>query len=200
MRHLRTLCSLLALTLGPAAAAPAKPQAPPLANAEILIVRHAEKDSADGTGLAPAGQQRALAYVGYFRRDPATGQRLHPDHLFAAADGKHSQRPRLTLEPLSHALKMPIDTRFRQNNFGALAQELAARPSGKAILICWHHSEIPGLLRALGADPSALLPRGRWPGKQYGWVIELRYDRQGRLLPAETQRLDERLTPTDGGP
>ena len=185
---------LLALAVLPAAAQ--ADAAPPLANAVILIIRHAEKP-ADGSGLTPAGQQRAAAYVHYFRAYSVGSMPVHVDHLIASADTKRSQRPRLTVEPLSKASGLPLDLRFRDKDVEGLASALASQPGGKTILICWHHSEIPALLQDLGAKPETLLPGGKWPSGVYNWVIQLRYDRAGHLLPGQAKRINERLLPGD---
>ena len=149
----------------------------------VLILRHAEKPDA-GSGLPAAGEGRAGGYVNYFNRFTVDSKPLRLNTLFAAADSRQSCRPRLTLEPLSRALGLPIDSRFKAKQVHELADALQALPSGSQILICWHHEEIPPLLRALGADPEKIIPGGRWPGKVYSWLIQLRYDEQGQLLDA----------------
>ncbi|HVM47183.1 MAG TPA: hypothetical protein VMU04_04105 [Candidatus Acidoferrum sp.] len=118
--------------------------------AQILLFRHAEKpDAATDLGLSPRGQVRAAALAVYL---PAVFGR--PSHLVAAQQSKDSNRPALTLKPLSDALGMPIDTRFAHDQFKALAQELLgdARYQGARIALCWHHGEIPDLARALKVD------------------------------------------------
>jgi len=168
----------------------------PLKDAIILIIRHAEKPDS-GQGLSPAGQQRAEACVHYFKNFQVDAKPLKLDCLFATADSKGSQRPRLTLEPLGNALGLKIDSRFKNKNFRELADEIQFKNHGKSILICWHHGEIPALLQALGADPAKLLPGAKWPDQEFGWVIQLRYDDEGRLIPGETRRLNENLMPGD---
>jgi hypothetical protein len=151
-----------------------------LKDAVVLIIRHAEKPE-NGRDLAPAGFQRAEAYVKYFSDLEVDGKPLKLDSLFAAADSKNSRRPRLTLEPLSRALHLSLDTSFKDKAPELLADELKSKPHGKEILVCWHHGKIPELIRALGADPGALLPNGKWPDAEFRWVIELRYDGEGKL-------------------
>ncbi len=167
-----------------------------LKDATILIIRHAEKPD-NGQGLSPTGQQRAEAYVRYFKNFQVASNPLKLDCLFATADSKGSQRPRLTLEPLGKALGLKIDSRFKNKKFQELADEIQSRDHGKSILICWHHGEIPELVQALGADPAKLLPEAKWPDQQFGWVLQLRYDDEGRLIPGETKRLNENLMPGD---
>lgn len=168
----------------------------PLANATILIIRHAEKPEF-GSGLSAEGQARARAYVSYFENLRFDSKPVRIDYLVAAVDSEHSQRSRLTLEPLAQALGLKTDLRFLAREPQTLAGELQSRPYGKTILICWHHREIPGLLLALGADPERLLPHGQWPNQQFGWMLRLRYDAQGNLIRGKTKRIKEHLMPDD---
>jgi hypothetical protein len=164
-----------------------------LKDAVVLIIRHAEKLET-GQDLSPAGFQRAGAYVKYFAEFQVDGKPLKLDSLFAAADSKNSHRPRLTLEPLSQALHLSVNTSFKDKQPELLADELKKKPHGKEILVCWHHGKIPDLVRALGGDAGALLPDGKWPDAEFGWVIELRYDGEGKLLAGQSRRIDENLT------
>jgi hypothetical protein len=187
------LCGLLALAM------PIQAKDKPVAdggpkNAVVLIIRHGEKP-ATGSSLSPAGKQRAKAYVKYFEDFSVNSKPLRLDYLIAAADSKESRRPRLTLEPLSKALDMRIDDRFPDTQGEKLANTMCQKPQGKQFLICWHHTEIPDLLRALGADPGALLPDGKWPDNVFGWVIQLRYGMSGKLLEAKC--ISENLMPDD---
>ncbi len=168
----------------------------PLSNATLLIIRHAEKP-ASGSGLSPEGQARAEAYVRYFQTFRLDSQPLRLDYLVAADDSEHSQRSRLTLEPLGRAIGLKPDLRFQAKRPEELARELQSSPHGKTILVCWHHREIPDLLKALGADPARLLPDGQWPALQFGWVLELRYGHDGHLLPRKTRHIKEHLMPDD---
>jgi hypothetical protein len=181
---------------GPAGSVGSQPCAA-LTNATILIIRHAEKP-ADGPELSPPGTSRAAAYIAYFQHLQLDGRAVTPDHLFCTADSTGSQRPRLTLEPLSRALHLTIDSRFKNKDVAVFGQELRARPHGQNLLICWHHGEIPELLRSLGADPETVLPHGTWPEDVFGWMIELRYDEAGRLQT--TRCIHENLMPDDQTP
>jgi hypothetical protein len=194
VRHRFLYC--LALTAALAGPCSAAPNPSPLQDAVILIIRHAEKP-ASGPELTPAGVQRAEAYVNYFKNFQLDSQPMKLDCLIATADSKGSRRPRLTLTPLSQALKIPLDTRFKDKDYQGLADELRSTPHGNHILICWHHGAIPNLVRALGADPASLIPDGEWPSSVFGWLIELRYDHDGRLMAGECKRLNEHLMPDD---
>jgi len=165
-------------------------------DAIVLIIRHAE-DGAAGRGLTPRGQQRAEAYKDYFKNFTVDSKRLRPDAVFAAKDSKKSQRPRLTVEPFAKAEKLRIDTRFDNTESAALAADLRATEQGKVILICWRHPYVPDLLRALGAQPEDLLPRGKWPNRVFDWVILLSFEKDGHLIPSSSRRINEHLMPGD---
>ncbi len=151
-----------------------------LEHATVLIIRHAEKPD-DGSGLAPAGVTHAQAYVPYFENYQVDGKPIKLTALFAAANSGSSERPYLTIRPLSQAIGLPIDSQFKDKDYGELVKALQDTGHGREILICWHHGEIPNLLRALGADPATLLPGSEWPSDQYGWVVQLRFDKDGKL-------------------
>ncbi|HLH54095.1 MAG TPA: flagellar basal body-associated protein FliL [Verrucomicrobiae bacterium] len=170
--------------------------AAPLSDATILIIRHAEKPPF-GPGLSEEGVGRAKAYVDYFKSYRVGGRRLHLDYIVAAEDSEHSQRSRLTVEPLAKSLGLNPDSRFQAKRPWDLAEELRTRDHGKNMLICWHHREIPDLLTQLGADPSALLPEGQWPPQQFDWVLQLRYDHEGRLIKSKSRRIKEHLMPAE---
>ncbi|CAN5517554.1 hypothetical protein BH09VER1_BH09VER1_51240 [soil metagenome] len=173
------------------------PDIPPghggLDGATVIIIRHAEKPET-GPGLAPEGQQRATAYVDYFKKFKVDHTPVQLTNLYAAGDSKESVRPRLTLEPLAKALRLPLDTSCRDKDFGTLAALLQSGPPHRVILICWHHGTIPDLVYALGGDPN-IFPTGKWPGRSYGGMVVMRYDAQGKLIKARF--LNEHLMPGD---
>lgn len=165
-----------------------------LKNATVLVIRHAEKPN-KGDGLSKAGKERAKAYVHYFENLTVDSQPLKVDYLFAAADSKASHRSRLTLEPFSKAIGLKIDARFQETQSQQLVAAVQKNPSGKQILICWHHEEIPQLLRAFGADPDSVLGAKKWPDDVFNWLIQLRYDSSGHV--SEAKRINENLMPGD---
>ena len=187
--------ALLAAPFAPAQelakAAPEPAKTAPLSNATIFIVRHAEKPE-HGEGLSPEGEKRAQFYVDYFKGLKVEGKPLKLDHLFAAADSKNSERSRLTLTPLSRALNLPLDLRFETEDAKKLAEELQSKDHGKSILICWHHGDIPDLMKKLGEKPAKLLPGGEWPDDVFDWLIVLRFDADGDVIPSRCYRIKER--------
>jgi len=165
-------------------------------NSVVLIIRHAE-NPANGHGLSPRGKERAEAYKNYFLNFTVDSKRLEPNAVVVAADSKQSHRPRLTVEPFAKAAKLPIDNRFANKQPADLAAGLRASYQGKVILVCWHHGQIPDLLRALGAAPETLLPNGKWPRDVYDWVIMVSFDENGRVIPESTRRINKHLLPGD---
>lgn len=158
----------------------------------ILLIRHAEQPN-KGDGLSPEGQQRANALVSYFEQYEVMGRKIHLDALFAAKDSKQGKRPRLTITPLSQALRLPIMTPYKNKDYQQLAESLLPLITGKTVLICWHHGEMLNLIDALGADAAIIFPHGKWPNKEYGWVVQLCYDKAGQLLPGLTHVVEQEL-------
>lgn len=156
-----------------------------LANSTVLVIRHAEKP-ASGASLTAEGFVRAAKYAHYFNPFVVDGTTMQINALYAGSDSADSVRPRLTLEPLSKATGIPLNLQFNTNAPDVLAQALVAEPHGDHVLIAWRHKKIPGLLKALNADPDTLLPGGVWPDSVYDWVILLHFDAAGRL---DRQRL-----------
>jgi phosphohistidine phosphatase SixA len=127
----------------------------PMPPARVWVMRHAEKlDDPDDPNLSNTGRARAAALVAWF---PATFGR--PDFIFATAISKHSERPIQTVLPLAQHLGITPDTTYADQDYGALAKYLICTPAfaDKTILCCWHHGNIPGLMRGLGA------PVGSYP-------------------------------------
>lgn len=199
MRLALTACGLaLAALVSPAKAASsdfvrgglAMPAPNGLSDATVLIVRHAEKPS-DGTGLSPAGVMRAQIYARYFSNFSMDGTPLQITNLVAAEDTSKSDRPRLTLEPLSEETGMVINQPCADHAVKSLVEWLKSRPAHQTTLVSWHHTKIGKLLAALGADPQALLPDGRWPNDAFDWVVALRFDHDGKLIPGSAHIIQE---------
>jgi hypothetical protein len=176
------LCFLPALVVALCASplAPAQEGPNHLANATILIVRHAEKP-ARGANLTPEGVARAEKYVHYFSPFVVDGNSIKLNALYAGSDSADSMRPRLTLEPLSRATGIALNTQFSTKEPEALVHALVTETHGDHVLICWRQGKIPALLTALGADPAKLLPTLPWPDEVYDWVVLLHFDATGRL-------------------
>ena len=154
-----------------------------LADNTVLIIRHAEKPEV-GNALTPAGEARARAYISYFEPFHEEGWNVRADSLFAGTDSESSIRPRLTLEPISKATGLSLNTSVGTKEPEKLVALLRTQPHGSHPLIAWRHGQIPALLHAFGASPT-LLPEGKWPDGTFDWVIVLQFDRNGALQKQE---------------
>ncbi|GGP45724.1 hypothetical protein [Streptomyces melanogenes] len=157
------------------------------ADTTIMIIRHGEKPGGGERGRDESGQrdkksltargwQRAKALPGLFVA--ASGRPApplpRPATLFAAADtGPHAgaHRMRQTVAPLAEALHERVDVSIAEGQESALAAAALAAPA--PVLICWEHSRIPDIVRALGAADSGA-PQA-WPERfDLVWVFTRR--------------------------
>jgi len=160
--------------------------------ATILLIRHAEKLTDGRIDLSPAGFARAKDLPQIFVGPRATFPR--PDVLFATHASKKSNRPFETIEPLSHALNLPVNTDFMDDDYAGLARLLlSGRYAGKVVLVSWHHGKLPELAAALGIDPQP----ARWPDTQFDrvWRLDWKPDAAG-IKPTLTD-LPQDLMPGD---
>lgn len=138
--------------------------------AQVIIIRHGEKDPANGE-LLPKGQSRAGALAAYLTElDPAsTNPPLFnfgpPTALFASRPALFSDDDTVrciqTLIPTSVKLRLPIHSPYAPLQEQELADFILNDPryDGGNILICWHHTRIASLIEAFGyAPPPGILP------------------------------------------
>ena len=172
-------CALVIATALCAPLQAATPSRDHLAGNTVLIVRHAEKPVL-GRELTKTGEARAQAYIHYFEPFHDGGLNLRVNALYAGADSADSVRPRLTLEPLSSATGLTLDSSVSTKDPAALVGLLRTQMHGNHPLVAWRHGSIPALLTAFGASPE-LIPGGKWPNDVYDWVIVLNFDHSGHL-------------------
>ena len=155
----------------------ASPFPPGTGPSRLIVMRHAEKsgDKRD-PHLSLPGRRRAEQLVAYI---PATfGQ---PEFLIAARTSKRSRRPLETLEPLAAALALEIRAKIYDDDVDELIEMLRDKPRyfGKVGVISWRHSELPGLVAALGGAPDSY-PRS-WDENDYTTIIEVTYPGNGEV-------------------
>lgn len=149
----------------------------------LMVIRHAEKPNtrADGiavdaagrpcdAGLSVRGWQRAGALVALFTRGRTDGDArlVTPVALFAAADKPGSRRPALTVQPVAHALGLPLCTGYQSGQDElCLLRDLEGVEG--PVLVCWRHDAIPRLAQALVGDAAP----SRWDDACYDevWVL-----------------------------
>jgi hypothetical protein len=100
--------------------------------------------------------------------------------VFAAALSMHSARSYETVVPLAKKIEVPIDATFADQDYAALATELLSKPeySGKLVLICWHHGNIPSLARWLKANQGDY--PNPWDPLIFNLILQLDYEGGGQ--------------------
>ncbi|MGK4585023.1 hypothetical protein [Kitasatospora sp. HPMI-4] len=163
---------------GTGTAAAAAPSGGSAGDVFVMIIRHGEKPDGSHPGIDDDGHRdsHSLTERGWARAkalpqlfDPPQGQPLkpglaRPTRIFAATDqgpkaGAH--RMRQTVTPLAKALGLPVDTDYAESQEAALAKAVLGISS--PVLICWEHSRIPHIVKALGADGSGA--PATWPDR-----------------------------------
>jgi len=159
-----------------------------VAAAKIMIVRHAEKPSDDGTilGVDAAGAhnpeelivrgwQRSGALVRLFA--PRGGNFVDP-HLatpktiFASKAAKHSEslRPQHTVLELATVLGLALSLGHVKDDIeGLVADAIAAQGP---VLIAWEHQDIPSIVNLITGNDTTC-PQ-KWPGDRFDlvWVLD----------------------------
>ncbi|MFB6581640.1 hypothetical protein ACFCYC_30250 [Streptomyces sp. NPDC056402] len=172
--------------------APSAPAGP--GDALVMVIRHAEKPYAGGVGRDAQGvdDPGSLAGRGWRRAErlprlfpPAPGSSLPRPAAVFAAGGKGAAAParcQQTVAALATALRTPVRAEFAVGAEAALVQAALAAPM--PVLVCWEHSGIPRLTRALGADQVPGTP-ATWPDRHdLVWIFTRRRGRWSfRELP-----------------
>ena len=159
--------------------------------AQIILIRHGEKpaDPSD-PHLSPAGVKRAEQLVSFITTDPVMKRFGLPVAVFATRTTKHDdgQRTQETVAPLAKALKLPVQTPYLGRDFAAVAKLILgnAAYTGKTVIICWNHEEIPQLAAALGVTPEP----PKWKASVFDQVYVISYH-DGKAALA-TSRYDSR--------
>ncbi|GAA1925831.1 hypothetical protein [Streptantibioticus ferralitis] len=155
------------------------------ADTVIMIIRHGEKPDASHPGIGDNGHQdsKSLTQRGWDRAnalpklfDPPRSQPLatgieRPRTIYAATDqGPHAgaHRMRQTVTPLAHHMGLTLNTTYAESQEAALATAALAAP--EPVLICWEHSRIPAIVKALGASHTGV--PATWPNRfDLVWVF-----------------------------
>lgn len=131
----------LAASLAPLAL-PARPAVVAAGPHTVILVRHAEKDSAKDKENPP------LTANGAARAEELARMLAHARVTrLVASEWKRTQ---LTLEPLSKATGLTLEQRSAKE-VTTLAEELRAAPPGSVTVVAGHSNTVPQLAEALGA-------------------------------------------------
>ena len=159
-----------------------------MAARKIMVIRHAEKPSEDGSvvgvsengspdgdQLIVRGWQRAGALVRLF--SPVDGRFSNgslesPGVVFASGVAKHSKslRPQHTVAPLVKLLGVPFVISHPKGDEDGLVQDALSRDG--VVLISWEHEAIPGIANRILGDTTSC-PQ-KWPGDRFDlvWIFD----------------------------
>ena len=173
------------------------------APAQVIIIRHAEKQEY-GNQLSEKGFRRAEALVNFFLSVPSVTGYGTPVAIYAAAPKNEdsSIRSIQTVTPLARALNITINTGFTRGQAHKLVKDIMENPkyTGRMVLVSWQHGHIADIVRELaeyspyGPAAQVSLP-GEWPEARFdrAWIIELYRgrvtsfkDMPQRLLPGDS--------------
>ena len=146
-----------------------------MVTSQILLLRHAEQPAnEDDLDLSASGRARAAWLAAYLPK-----QFGRPSAVHAAAPNRFSVRAFVTMRPLSETLGLKLDAAVKATDVEKLAARLLDDEalSGKLAVVCWTHTELPNLARALkvkrGDFPKA------WGEDVYNLVYRLSYKDKG---------------------
>jgi hypothetical protein len=158
--------------------------------AQIVLLRHAEKPAdPQALHLSKQGRDRAKALPEFFQRSQKVSRFGSPVALFASCPTRHGhgQRPQETLGPLAKALRLPIQTPYESEQYALLAYDILhhAEFSGKTVVICWVHEQMPQFAAALGVSPEP----PKWKEDVYDRAYVITYDHGKATLDVVRQKL-----------
>lgn len=125
--------------------------------AQVIIVRHAEKDPVTRQ-LSEQGYERAGALAYYLTETDYLLNFGLPAAIFASRSVPISDRlvPRTieTVMPLAELLQLPIHIPYNGYQVNEIANLIlnSKKYNGKSIVVCWNHSSIFDLVHAFGYE------------------------------------------------
>ncbi|KAA2285603.1 SixA phosphatase family protein [Arenimonas fontis] len=116
---------------------------------EILVLRHAEKQSGTGPdpGLSPAGENRAAAIAGRFR----------PDVVYATPWRRAIETARPAAEAAGVVVRLYDPARPEQ-----LVGKIRALPPDAQVLVVGHSNTVPDLVRRLSGTAAEAMPESEY--------------------------------------
>ncbi|BGP34866.1 hypothetical protein JCM10296v2_006690 [Rhodotorula toruloides] len=173
-----TSSAILALLATSCLAAPANPPAttrnlsvdPPSSSSlfaydnKVLLFRHGEKKSDSSIGLSLKGKKRAKCLRSLLGRDSKHNVGLILAEKYNKDTGKR-RRPYETVKGLAHDLGLEVDVSCEVDDVDCVARKIEkyAKSGGKGeVVICWKHSMLHKIARALGADDTSPYPDDRY--------------------------------------
>lgn len=145
--------------------------------AQVIIIRHGEKDAAGN--LSQKGLERAGALAPYFAYTQSLITYGPPFSIFAArptpntppySADENTQRCLQTVSPTAQFLSLVIHSGYARFEEPQLADFVLNNPNynGKNVLVCWHHEAIRNLAIAFGISSPPTYPDDEF---DLTWVI-----------------------------
>ena len=137
---------------------------------KVILIRHGEEPLGknEGTELSAIGWQRAEALPHLFGNAQITDLIALKPHK-----KKGAIRSIQTLQPLSNALELEIQTPYDRDQVADLVYMLSHDPqyNGKVVLIAWQHDTLADIAHGLGASQAPY----EW-GKKFDryWILEFK--------------------------
>jgi hypothetical protein len=157
-----------------------KPTTPAGKPAQVILIRHAEKPP-EGEELSERGKERAWALAPFFQGRPEVLRFGTPVAIYGQRPKKStsSVRPVDPVPPLADALQMQVNVEFTRKGYQALADDILTNSAyaGRMVLVCWEHTAIPDLARALGASQAP----SQWHGKSFDRLWIITYPPEGKV-------------------
>src|ERR1700761_1077824 len=131
----------------------------------IVLIRHGEKPD-KGNNLSCKGENRALALPKVLHKKFGI-----PDHIYVptVTTGSKTTQARMfqTISPFAIKFNQNIDSQFNEKDSTGVAAYLKTKHGIQ--LLCWEHSVIAPIVRALGVNDPTL----KWKGDDFDsiWIV-----------------------------
>ena len=123
------------------------------APAQVVIIRHAEKNNNIDPNLSPRGRDRANALISFFLTNPELASLSSPIAIFATEPKTAgSLRPIQTVTPLAEAIGINVNHDFTKEKILAMADYIMKNSdyNGYTVIISSVHDSIPALTAKFG--------------------------------------------------
>jgi hypothetical protein len=147
----------------------------------VILLRHAEEPKDDTINtLSLIGYERAKLLPQLFQTNSILKSLGTPVALFAAGmkNKDSSIRSIETLRPLAAAIQVPINERFKRDDFRALSEEINDNPAfeGKVVVVAWQHKILTEIAEKVGLKKAPMYPSERFDRV---WVITYEGGKKG---------------------
>jgi hypothetical protein len=161
--------------------------------AQVLLLRHAEKDSVSGNELSAQGFRRAHALPELFYKRSEFQEFGLPVALFAMGQKSDTTSIRAiqTLEPLAQELQLKVKDDYTKKNYLRMVEKILnnSKYDGKLVVICWENKVLHDIAVAFGLPDAP-----DYPAEKYdrAWLLTFANSSRPTL-----QDIPQKLLPGD---